>query len=213
MLASRALYNLPRGDVRRHLSNVLAIEGLTVPQPRTFGRALDFWVQHNVDCIDALCVAQMERLKIGRIASFDGDFDRIPGIDRLELWTPAASRTGRVRGDSAAPHQLRSIAMPEPPGVRPARSRPAASVNPSPATRSAGGAPSASHRWAHRRESNLAHRHRLRPRLMATMPLKHVGAPPAGRARAGRGIQSSRAVAWRPDTAAPPLHRRVPACA
>jgi predicted nucleic acid-binding protein len=36
------------------------------------------------DFVDALSVAQMERLKIEVIASFDHDFDRFPGIRRQE---------------------------------------------------------------------------------------------------------------------------------
>jgi predicted nucleic acid-binding protein len=84
VLSSKALYNLPRDEVRRHLSNVLALDGLTVPHKRTFLQALDLWVNHNVDFVDALCAAHMERLKITEIASFDTHFDRLPQITRVE---------------------------------------------------------------------------------------------------------------------------------
>lgn len=84
VLSSKVLYNLPREEVRRHLANVMAFQGLTVPQRKTFRRALDVWVEHNIDFVDALSVAQMERLSITRIASFDGDFDRISRVTRLE---------------------------------------------------------------------------------------------------------------------------------
>jgi predicted nucleic acid-binding protein len=36
------------------------------------------------DFVDLLSVAQMERLKIATIATFDQDFDRFPQLNRLE---------------------------------------------------------------------------------------------------------------------------------
>ena len=71
VLSSPNLYNLPRQEVRRHLANVLALPGLFAPYKRTFLRALDLWASSSIDFVDALCVAQMERLKIGTIARFD----------------------------------------------------------------------------------------------------------------------------------------------
>lgn len=84
VLSSKMLYSLPREEVRRHVTNVLQLPGLLVPQGKTFRDALDLWVDHNVDFVDALCVAQMRRLKIARIASFDGHFDRVRDVTRLE---------------------------------------------------------------------------------------------------------------------------------
>jgi predicted nucleic acid-binding protein len=84
VLTSKRLYNLPREAVRGHVANVLSFRGLVLANKRTFLRALDVWVDHNVDFVDALCVAQMTRLGIGEIASFDGHFDRVPGVTRLE---------------------------------------------------------------------------------------------------------------------------------
>jgi predicted nucleic acid-binding protein len=62
------------------VANVLALPGLVTPQKRSFLRALDLWASSGVDFVDALGVAQMERLRIGRIASFDRDFDRFGQI-------------------------------------------------------------------------------------------------------------------------------------
>jgi predicted nucleic acid-binding protein len=47
---------------------------------------LELWVNTPPvrDFVDALAVAQAERLKIPTVASFDTDFDRFPTITRLE---------------------------------------------------------------------------------------------------------------------------------
>jgi len=84
VLSSPNLYNLSRPEVGRHLANVLALPGLSAPHKRTFLRALDLWASSCIDFVDGPCVAQMERLKIGTIASFDQDFDRFTQITREE---------------------------------------------------------------------------------------------------------------------------------
>lgn len=86
VLSSRATYRLPRTEVQRHVQNVLSLRGLSVPLKKTYLRALHLWVQTPTvhDFVDALHVAHMERLRIGVIASFDGDFDRFDGISRHE---------------------------------------------------------------------------------------------------------------------------------
>lgn len=86
VLSSRVLYALSREEVRRHVRNVLALPGVSVPNKRTLLRALDIWVEHSVDFVDALSVAQMERLGIRTIATFDRDFDRL-GVTRREPGT------------------------------------------------------------------------------------------------------------------------------
>src|SRR5687767_4649019 len=80
ILSSPRLYNLPRAEIATRLERFLTLRGLRVPQKRTYGRALTLWVAtpQVKDFTDALLVAQMERLKVPAIASFDGDFDRYP---------------------------------------------------------------------------------------------------------------------------------------
>jgi predicted nucleic acid-binding protein len=86
VLSSRVTYNLPRHEVQRHLGNIFSLAGFRVPQKNTYRRALELWVATPQvrDFVDALSVAQMERLKIPTIASFDQDFDRFPQITRQE---------------------------------------------------------------------------------------------------------------------------------
>jgi predicted nucleic acid-binding protein len=91
VLSSRATYNLPRAEIRRHLGNVLSLRGLRIPQKRTYRRALELWVDTPSvrDFTDVLHVAHMERLGISAIASFDHDVDRFPQITRHEPPLPS----------------------------------------------------------------------------------------------------------------------------
>ncbi len=84
VLSSRALYNLPRAEIQTHLTNILSLRGLVLSNKRTYLRALEIYASTNVDFVDALNVAHMERAGIDTIMSFDRDFDRIPGIQRVE---------------------------------------------------------------------------------------------------------------------------------
>lgn len=86
VLSSRVTYHLPRVEVQRHLRNIFSLRGLKIPAKQTYRRALELWVNTPQvrDFVDALCVAQAERLKISTLASFDADFDRFPTIKRLE---------------------------------------------------------------------------------------------------------------------------------
>lgn len=84
VLSSRALYNLPRQEIRNHLYTILALRGLKFPRKGVYLRALDLYASTNLDFVDCLNIAHMERAKINAILSFDRDFDHIPGINRRE---------------------------------------------------------------------------------------------------------------------------------
>jgi predicted nucleic acid-binding protein len=85
LLTSKRLYDLPRSAVAASLRRFLTLKGLRVPQRQAYLRALDLWLDAvaGVDFTDALLVAQMERMNVPAIASFDRDFDRFPQVSRL----------------------------------------------------------------------------------------------------------------------------------
>lgn len=85
VLSSRNLYNLPRQEIATHLSAVILLQGLKLPNKRMYLRALELYTSFpHLDFVDALNVAHMERAGDTAIVSFDRDFDRVPGITRRE---------------------------------------------------------------------------------------------------------------------------------
>ncbi len=85
VLSSKVLYNLPRDQIQTHVTNILTMRGFKLPHKRVYLRALEIYAAYaRLDFVDALNVAHIERLKLPGIISFDRDFDRIPGITRVE---------------------------------------------------------------------------------------------------------------------------------
>jgi predicted nucleic acid-binding protein len=84
VLASPRLYNLSREEVRTLLSPIVGLKGLKLPRRKALLRALDLFAAASMDFVDALAVAQMEASRISEIYSYDGHFDSVEGITRLE---------------------------------------------------------------------------------------------------------------------------------
>jgi predicted nucleic acid-binding protein len=84
VLSSRVLYNLPRPQIRQHLGNLLSLKGLRLPRKGVYLRALDLYASSNLDFVDALIVAHMQRDRSSVVVSFDQDFDRLPQVVRRE---------------------------------------------------------------------------------------------------------------------------------
>jgi predicted nucleic acid-binding protein len=74
---------LERAEVRNALKEVLQIPGLRVAESSTLLAALELFTELNIDFIDAyhgVVAAAAE----SAVYSFDRDFDRIPGVRRIE---------------------------------------------------------------------------------------------------------------------------------
>jgi predicted nucleic acid-binding protein len=87
VLASKAHYGLPVADIVAALATILRLPGFRLPrgEKRRFLHALDLWaIYPTLGYADAL-VATTARLRGAALATFDQDFDRIPG---LALWKP-----------------------------------------------------------------------------------------------------------------------------
>lgn len=84
VLSSKVLYNAPRPEVRDQLRKVLSLGRLVLPHKRSYLRALDIYAATNLDFVDAISAAHVERAHAGRIVSFDRDLDRLSGIVRSE---------------------------------------------------------------------------------------------------------------------------------
>jgi predicted nucleic acid-binding protein len=84
VLSSKVLYALPRAGIAFHLRTILGLSGLRLPNKRVYLRAADLYETTNLDFVDALNVAHMERLGIQTIVAFDRHYDRIPTVTRRE---------------------------------------------------------------------------------------------------------------------------------
>lgn len=71
-------------EIQEFLLPILAAPGVRVSEKAIWPRVLELFVQHRVDLPDAHQIALVERDGEGEIISFDTDFDRIPGVKRIE---------------------------------------------------------------------------------------------------------------------------------
>ena len=81
----RAPYRLSHEEIRARLLPILTLRGVRLPQKQVYLRALDLYALYPVlDFEDALAVAHMEHRGLTEIVSYDRDFDRITGLQRVE---------------------------------------------------------------------------------------------------------------------------------
>ena len=72
-------------EITARLRPLLNLAGLKLSHKQVVLRALEVYEEFpRLDFEDALSVAHMERLGVTEIVSYDRDFDRVPGIIRLE---------------------------------------------------------------------------------------------------------------------------------
>lgn len=87
VMSSPSLYSLSHGEIAERLRAIISLGSLQLAGKAAYLRALDLYAEHSFLSIeDALSVAHMERQGISEIVSYDRDFDRVPGIARLEPW-------------------------------------------------------------------------------------------------------------------------------
>ena len=83
--SSRLSYRLTHEEIRERLLPVLTLRGIRLPQKRVCLQALDIYAASPfLDFEDALAVAHMEQAGVTEIVSYDRDFDRVPGVQRVE---------------------------------------------------------------------------------------------------------------------------------
>ena len=82
VLSSTDIYRMSPGDVATALKPVLALPGVLLASKHLYARALDIWSSRpRMDFVDALTAAYAEQGDV-ELATFDRDFDGIPGITR-----------------------------------------------------------------------------------------------------------------------------------
>ena len=84
VLASKKLYSLERGEIRTRLYPLLSVRGLQLAERDVYLRALDLYAAYSLDFEDAFIAAHMDHQRIGELYSYDTNFDKTPGMWRLE---------------------------------------------------------------------------------------------------------------------------------
>jgi predicted nucleic acid-binding protein len=85
VLSARNHYHLTPIEIRDRLLPMINVKGLKLPSKRRVLRALGLSAAYPfLDFEDALTVAAMEQDGIRELLSYDRNFDRIPGITRVE---------------------------------------------------------------------------------------------------------------------------------
>jgi predicted nucleic acid-binding protein len=81
-------YRRSRSEIALTLADFVAADGIVSGDLEVLVVALRLYSGHNVDFADALLAARMTDQDLTSVYSFDLDFDRLPGITRLD---PGAS--------------------------------------------------------------------------------------------------------------------------
>ena len=77
-------YRRPKQRIRDALLPLIELPGIVLPGKRRFRQVFHLYVERNLPFADAYHAVLMARRKLVTIVTFDRDFDRIAGIERIE---------------------------------------------------------------------------------------------------------------------------------
>ncbi len=78
-------YRQLKARIRQILLPLISMPGIIIPNKRRWKRVFNLYVDLNLPFADAYHVVLMGELKLTEIATFDTDFDRASGINRIDL--------------------------------------------------------------------------------------------------------------------------------
>lgn len=84
VLQSPQQYGLSRERVCQLLEPLVNLRGLRLPRKSLYSRVFDIFRNSSVSFADAYNAAYMEARGLNEVYSYDSDFDRVPGITRVE---------------------------------------------------------------------------------------------------------------------------------
>ncbi len=77
-------YRVPKDQIIEKLSIIIGSDAVQILDKDLIAEALVLYARKNVDYIDAYNAVLLKHLNLKEIYSYDRDFDKIDGIDRLE---------------------------------------------------------------------------------------------------------------------------------
>ncbi len=81
---TRGRHGLSREDAGLRLRAIVDARGLRLPDKAVVQHALTLYLTRSLDFEDCLIIARMHSEGIEALYSYDKDFDRVPGITRME---------------------------------------------------------------------------------------------------------------------------------
>ena len=78
-------YKLSKDHIQEAILAFLSLPGIILPGKRRYRGVFDYYVRLNLPFADAYHAVLMESLNMSEIATFDEEFDRIPGLKRISL--------------------------------------------------------------------------------------------------------------------------------
>jgi predicted nucleic acid-binding protein len=81
ILSSKALYNVSRDEIKKHLRNFLRMKGLKIVNKSVYLRALDIYSSTNLDFVDALGIEHTRHAKLTLLWTFDEGMRKV--VSRL----------------------------------------------------------------------------------------------------------------------------------
>ena len=80
----KSFYKKNVGEIAAVLRQFLLADGITMADQSVILQALALFETYNVDFIDALLTARMQKTGNDLLVSFDKHFDRLPGVQRIQ---------------------------------------------------------------------------------------------------------------------------------
>lgn len=77
-------YRHPKEKIRDAILPLIELPNIILPGKRRFRQVFDLYVKYNISFADAYHAVLMDHLKLDTIVTFDHDFDRVPGMIRVE---------------------------------------------------------------------------------------------------------------------------------
>lgn len=84
VLENPKTHNVPRAILRNTLLPLIALPRLKLERKRLYPRIFELYVSSPIDYVDAYHAAMLEHYTQQHLFSFDTDFDKVPGLTRLE---------------------------------------------------------------------------------------------------------------------------------
>lgn len=77
-------FKVTRDTIRALIVPLIELPGIILPGKRRMLEVFDRYVESGLSFADAYHVVLMQHLAVSRIVTFDTDFDRIPGVQRIQ---------------------------------------------------------------------------------------------------------------------------------